>query len=152
MTSAQKPTCNLSSHSFPQNPKKTCQLLAPFWVVISERRKQTASEIRAQGNPGKKKKSRRKNRKKTETRNEAPKYGKRKPITIHESIKLKRRYNRSKATTAYLKKHEHAGDDKNNKTPPEKKHFRVLQTVEASLLITLFHLKVQHVKKHIKKT
>jgi hypothetical protein len=83
-------------------------------------------------NPGKKK-SRRKNRKKTQTRKEAPKYGKRKPITIHESIKLKRRYNnRSKATTAYLKKHEHAGDDKNNKYPP-KKHSRVLQTVEASL-------------------
>jgi hypothetical protein len=131
MTSAQKPTCNLSSHSFPQNTEKTCQLLALFWIVISETRRQTASEIRAQGAPGKKK-SRRKNRKKTETRNEAPKYGKRKPITIHESIKLKRRYNRSKATTAYLKKHEHAGDDKNNKNPP-KKHSRVLQTVEASL-------------------
>jgi uncharacterized membrane protein YgaE (UPF0421/DUF939 family) len=131
MTSAQKTTCNLSSHSFPQNPKKTCQLLALFWIVISERRNQTASEIRAQGEPGKKK-SRRKNRKKTETRNEARKYGKRKPITTHESIKLKRRYNRSKATTAYLKKHEHAGDDKNNKNPP-KKHSRVLQTVEASL-------------------
>jgi hypothetical protein len=110
MTSAHKPTCNLSSHFFPQNPKKTCQLFALFWIVISETRKQTTSEIRAQGEPGKKK-SRRKNRKKTETRNEAPKYGKRKPITIHKSIKLKRRYNRSKATTAYLKKHEHAGND-----------------------------------------
>jgi hypothetical protein len=57
MTSAQKPTCNLSSHSFPQNPKKACQLLALFWIVISETRKQTASEIRAEGEPGKKKKA-----------------------------------------------------------------------------------------------
>jgi hypothetical protein len=64
MTSAQKPTCNLSSHSFPQNPKETCPLLALFWIVISERRKQTASEIRVQGEPGKKKKKQKKKQKK----------------------------------------------------------------------------------------
>jgi hypothetical protein len=68
MTSAQKPTCNLSSHSFPQNPKKACQLLALFWIVISETRKQTASEIRAECEPGKKKKQKKKQKKDTDSK------------------------------------------------------------------------------------